>query len=160
MDDSVAGMPRRERDGARMADLSGTPTPSVFHVEKQRAAAVVTLASGPTLRGCFFVAGGSPHHPGPERVGDLLNSEPGFFPFETEEAGGIRTVLCNRSQVVMVALADNEAVRDPGYAVARRRVVSMLLSNGQRVAGAVQRVAGAGSSWGPERCSGATGPRP
>jgi hypothetical protein len=71
-------------------------------------------------------------------VGDLLNSESGFFPFETDEAGGIRTVLCNRSQVLMVALADNEATRDPGYEVATRRTVSMLLSNGQRVAGAVR----------------------
>ena len=80
----------------------------------------------------------SARQPGPERVGDLLNSESGFFPFETEDAGGIRTVLCNRSQVLVVALAENEATRDPGYEVATRRTVSILLSNGQRVRGAVR----------------------
>ena len=47
-------------------------------------------------------------------------------------------MLCNRSQVLMVALADNEATRDPGYEVATRRTVSVLLSNGERVAGAVR----------------------
>ena len=38
--------------------------------------------------------------------------------------------MYNRQHVVMVALADNEARRDPGYDVAPERFVSVLLSNG------------------------------
>ena len=38
----------------------------------------------------------------------------------------------------MVAIGDDEAGRDPGYSVARRRDVSILLSNGQRVMGAIR----------------------
>ena len=34
--------------------------------------------------------------------------------------------------------ADNEASRDPGYSVATRRVVSVWLSSGQRLMGAVR----------------------
>jgi hypothetical protein len=112
--------------------------PSEFRIEKQRVDALLTLSSGQSARGCFFTAGGSARHEGPERVGDLLNSEPGFFPFEVHEVDGSRTVLFNRSHVVVVALADNEATRDPGYSVATRRAVSVLLSNGQRVVGAVR----------------------
>ena len=39
---------------------------------------------------------------------------------------------------MIVALAEDEASRDPGYDVATRRFVSVLLSNGQRVVGAVR----------------------
>src|ERR1700681_2420830 len=83
--------------------------PSEFRVEKQRANAVLTLSSGQSARGCFFTAGGSARHAGPERVGDLLNSDTGFFPFEVHDDDGSRTVLFNRSHVVMVVLGDNEA---------------------------------------------------
>jgi hypothetical protein len=112
--------------------------PSEFRVEKQRANAVLTLSSGQSTEGCFFTAGGSARHAGPEGVGDLLNSETGFFPFEVHGAEGNRTVLFNRSHVVMVVVADNEARRDSGYSVAKRHVVSLLLSSGQRVVGAVR----------------------
>jgi hypothetical protein len=115
-----------------------TLVPSQFRVEKQRANAVLTLSSGQLTHGCFFTAGGSARHAGPERVSDLLNSETGFFPFEIDGADGRRTVLFNRSHVVMVAVADPEASRDPGYSVATRRAVSILLSSGQRVVGAVR----------------------
>jgi hypothetical protein len=49
-----------------------------------------------------------------------------------------RTVLYNRQQVVMVALTDNEARRDPGYDVATERFVSLLLSSGARITGSVR----------------------
>ena len=111
---------------------------SEFRVEKRRAEAIVTLSSGGVTRGCFFTAGGSARRAGPERVGDLLNAEAGFFPFEIHDGGGVRTVLFNRGHVVVVALDDNEASREPGYGVATRRVVSLLLSNGQRVVGVVR----------------------
>ena len=75
---------------------------------------------------------------GPEPVGESLNGEPGFFPFGIEDAAGTRTVLYNRRQVVMVAIADNEARREPAYEVARQRPVSVLLSNGHRLSGVVR----------------------
>ncbi len=111
---------------------------SEYRVEKQRAPAILTLSSGQTRHGCFFVAGGSARHAGPERVGELLNADDGFFPFEVDEPGGPRAVLFQRDHVVMAVLSENEASREPGYSVATRRVVSLLLSNGRRVVGAVR----------------------
>ena len=113
-------------------------TPSGFRVPKDRADAVITLSSGESMRGCVFIAGGSARHTGPERVGELLNAETGFFPFEVHDGGSTRTVMVNRRHVVMVALADNEAKRDPGYDVARRQTASILMSSGRRVVGAVR----------------------
>jgi hypothetical protein len=133
-----------KRPSARRADnihgMSGDPAPSAFRVEKRRTDATVTLSTGPSQRGCFFVAGGSALHDGPERVSDLLNSEQGFFPFEIHGADLTHTVLYNRAQVVMVALTNDnvEASRESGYDVATQRVVSALLSNGQRVVGTVR----------------------
>ena len=87
---------------------------SEFRVEKYRAEAVLTLSSGRTVAGCFFVANGSARHAGRERVGDLLNSEAGFFPFEIRTDGQVETVLFHRAHIVMVVLSENEARRDPG----------------------------------------------
>lgn len=112
---------------------------SEFRVEKARAEAVITLSDGTTARGCFFVAGSSATHEGPERVKDVLTGETGFFPFEVGDADGQRTALYNRMHVVMVKLTGDEEPRsDPGYEVATRRTVSVLLSNGERVSGAVR----------------------
>jgi hypothetical protein len=111
---------------------------SEFRIEKERIDAVITLSNGDSTEGHFFVARGSAHSAGPERVGELLNAEPGFFPFELRNPRANRTVLYNRRQVIMVALAENEASQVPGYDVAIERFVSVLLSNGDRVAGAVR----------------------
>ena len=111
---------------------------SDYRIEKRRANAVLTLSNGQSAPGCFFVAGGSSRHAGPERIGDLLNSDTGFFPFEVHGERGHETVLFHRDHVVIVALMDNEASRDPGYPVAAERTASLLLSNGQRVVGAVR----------------------
>jgi hypothetical protein len=111
---------------------------SAFRIEKRRTNARLTLSSGQSIQGAFFIAGGSALHSGPERVGDLLNSEPGFLPFEVHDGDRVRTVLYNTRQIVMVELADDEARRDPGYAVATARTVSALLSTGRRVVGAVR----------------------
>ena len=119
-------------------DVNSEPSPSDFRIVKQRTDAVVTLSGGLTTQGCFFIAGGSARHSGPERVGDLLNSESGFFPFEIHSVGRAHTVLYNRNQVVMVALGGEEARGDPGYDVATQRFVSVLLSGGQRIVGAVR----------------------
>ena len=118
--------------------MSTSTAPSEYRVEKRRADATVTLTSGQTERGCFFLASSSTRHDGPERVADLLNSELGFFPFEIHDARGTRTVLYHRSHVLIVVLAEDEASRDPGYNVATRRLVSVLLSNGHRVSGTVR----------------------
>jgi hypothetical protein len=114
------------------------PAASEFRVEKERIDALITLSNGDSAPGHFFVARASAHTAGAERVGELLNAETGFFPFETLDGRGTRTVLYNRRQVIMVALSEQEARRDPGYDVATERFVSVLLSNGRRVAGSVR----------------------
>ncbi|HMC78846.1 MAG TPA: hypothetical protein VKH34_16975 [Vicinamibacterales bacterium] len=111
---------------------------SEYRIEKRRTDAVVTLVTNETVHGCLFTAAGSAHGTGAERIGDLLNSEPGFFPFEIHEAGGNSTVQYNRSHVVVVRVLDDEARRDAGYAVARSQAVSLLLTNGQRIEGEVR----------------------
>ena len=112
---------------------------SEFRIEKQRAEAEVTLSGGGSLRGAFFLAGSSSNHLGPERVADLLNAEKGFFPFETS-ANETDTILINRAHVVSVKLLErtNEPQLDPGYDLATERRVSMLLSNGMTLCGAVR----------------------
>jgi hypothetical protein len=108
---------------------------SEFRVVKQPADAVVVLTSGIAVAGHFFLAEASPTISGRERVGELLNAETGFFPFEEE---GGNTVLYNRDHVVTVEVLDDEARRDPGYRFATARTVSILLSNGQRLRGSVR----------------------
>ena len=112
--------------------------PSEFRVEKERVDAIITMSNGGSAPGHFFVAKASLHTFGAERVGELLNAEQGFFPFESHDGQKTRTVLYNRRQVIMVALTENEARRDPGYDVATERYVSVLLSNGSRVAGSIR----------------------
>jgi hypothetical protein len=121
---------------------------SEYRVEKQRADAELVLATGDAIRGCFFLWASSQTHEGPERIGDLLNAHDGFFPFELESG---ETALYNRAHIVMVRLpaAVLEAQMDPGYEVATRRHVSMLLSNGMRLAGRVSVY----RPWGRDRLS-------
>jgi len=113
---------------------------SQFRIEKRRAEASLTLTTGATVRGCFFLSGSRATFAGPERVGDLLNGESGFFPFELNREQGRYTVLYNRSQVVLVTLCDDtvEAQLDPGYSVAKERQVQLLLSTGRSVEGRVR----------------------
>jgi hypothetical protein len=89
--------------------------------------------------GCFFIAGSSATHNGPERIADVLNAEDGFFPFEIAGPKGPTTALYHRNHVVSVRIENQrEPQVDPGYTVAARRWVSMLLSNGVRLSGAVR----------------------
>ena len=108
---------------------------SEFRVEKQRADASITLANGAHVSGHFFLAQNSPTLSGRERVGELLNSESGFFPFQDD---GGQTVLYNRDHVVVVRLSDDEARQDPGYDVATARTIMISLSNGQQLRGSVR----------------------
>jgi hypothetical protein len=109
---------------------------SEFRFEKQRISATLTLAPGTSVSGSFFVAGQTSNHDGSERIGDLLNAQTGFFPFELRDG---TTVLYNRMHLVAAALEPgvSEAERDPGYDVATHRNVGMLLSTGMRVKGRV-----------------------
>jgi hypothetical protein len=110
---------------------------SEYRFEKCRTEAVVTLVSGESVRGSFFTTAGGTGQAA-ERIGDFLNSATGFFPFEVESVGGPRTVLYNRSHIIAIQVFDDEARRDPGYAVAPRRLVSLLLTNGHRREGSVR----------------------
>lgn len=111
---------------------------SQFRVEKRRVEAELTLSSGERLNGCFFLAGSSATHPGPERVVDLLNAEAGFFPFQAPPSA--ETVLVNRRHLVTVRLvgASDEARLASGYEVATVRHVSMKLSNRVELQGTVR----------------------
>jgi len=111
---------------------------SQFRVEKHRAEAELTLSSGESRRGCFFLALSSASHAGPERVKDVLNFEPGFLPFETAEP--VETVLVNRAHLVTVKLVGgaDEARLDSGYEVATVRNVVMRLSNRVVLRGSVR----------------------
>jgi hypothetical protein len=113
---------------------------SEFRIEKRRAEAALTLTTGTTVRGCFFLSGSSASHAGPERVADLLNAETGFFPFELNAGGSPYTVLYNRTQLVLITLLGEpvESQLDPGYAVASERAIRMILSSGQTVVGRVR----------------------
>jgi hypothetical protein len=120
---------------------------SDLRVEKRRAGAELTLSTGRKVRGSFFLAGSSATHAGPERIGDLLNGETGFFPFALEESkagssvarGQAETALYNRAQIVCVKLeSTGEATLDPGYDLATERRVAMLMSNGETITGAVR----------------------
>jgi hypothetical protein len=117
--------------------MTPEPVKSRFRFEKRRAAAVVTLVGGESVKGCFFVAG-SASHEGPERVAELLNSETGFFPFEIAGDPEPRAVLYNRAHLIFAEVFDHEESADPGYGIAVPRDVSLTLSNGQRIDGAVR----------------------
>lgn len=112
---------------------------SDLRIEKRRTEAELTLATGASIHGCFFLAASSATH-APERVGDLLNAEGGFFPFEVRAAPP-ETVLYNRTHVVLVTLLAASAIEaqlEPGYAVATERGVRMLLSTGRTIEGCVR----------------------
>ena len=111
---------------------------SEFRIEKVRAEAVVTMSNGQVVRGCFFVFGAGASHDGPERVGELLNDTYDFVPFERLDSDGPRQVVCNRSHLVVVKLRYPEASLEPGYDVATRRIVTLLVSSGQRIIGEIR----------------------
>lgn len=113
---------------------------SEFRVEKRRAEAELTLTMGASIKGCFFLSGLRATFAGPERIADLLNAEGGFFPFEVHGDSSPYTVICNRAQLVLVTLLDMpvEAQADPGYSVAKKREVRIVLSTGRTVHGRVR----------------------
>ncbi|MCU1381358.1 MAG: uncharacterized protein JWL71_55 [Acidobacteria bacterium] len=123
----------------RIRPISHTDV-SEFRIEKRRAEAALTLTTGPTVTGCFFLSGSSASHSGPERVADLLNAETGFFPFELNAGSAPHTVLYNRTQLLLVTLLEQtvEAQLEPGYTLATERAIRMLMSNGHALVGRVR----------------------
>jgi len=109
---------------------------AVFRVEKRRLAATLTLSNGEIVRGFFFL-GSSATRQGQERVDELLNIQPGFFPFERHEDASSHVVLYNRNHVVLVELSEHQARTVPGYEVAAKHRVLVILSNNQRIGGSV-----------------------
>src|SRR5215470_4621055 len=110
---------------------------SDLRIQKRRSEAGIRLTTGAMVHGNFFTSSGSPLHGGPERIGDLLNADSGFFPFERRDEDGLRTMILNRAHVVSVAVSRDEPRQEPGYGVAKRQQVSMLLSTGERVTGSI-----------------------
>jgi hypothetical protein len=108
---------------------------SQFRFKKNQVAASLVLSTGIIRHGCFFVFA-SFTHGDPERVGDLLNSERGFFPFQHDDG---TTAQYNRSQLVMVRLPPgvDEVELEPDFAIAMRRQVKVTLSTGAVVDGTV-----------------------
>ena len=111
---------------------------SEYRFDKRRVDATVTLSNGQSTRGHFFTVENNTKHNGPERVGDLLNAEAGFFPFEILEGARPSVVQYNRAHVVLVGLHQREERDDAGYDVATRRFVSILLTTGHRLVGIVR----------------------
>jgi len=113
---------------------------SEFRIEKRRAEAALTLTTGVTVQGCFFLSVSSASRSGPERVADLLNAETGFFPFELHSGGEPQTVLYNRTQLLFVSLLEEpvESQLETDYTIAKERGVRILLSNGTSVEGQVR----------------------
>ena len=112
---------------------------SEFRVEKERIDAVITLSNGDSTQGHFFVARGSAHYSGPERVGELLNAGAGVLSLRAarsacEPDGPVQPP----SRWSWSRWPRTRRRRVPGYDVATERFVSVLLSNGDRVAGAVR----------------------
>lgn len=110
---------------------------SQYRFEKIQVPAELSLTRGTPVAGSFFVAGSAFDHDGPERVGDLLNGRTGLFlPFMRTDGS---TALYNRAHIVIVRLGPGarELEDDPGFAVAKKRRVTMLLSTGEEIAGIV-----------------------
>jgi hypothetical protein len=109
---------------------------SQYRFDKIRVPAELSFTQGAPVAGSLFVAGSAFDHDGPERVEELLNGRPGFLPFECADG---TTALYNRAHVVVVRLGEEvqEVQSDPGYSLAKKRRVRMLLSTGESVEGIV-----------------------
>src|SRR5262245_60932902 len=113
-------------------------TASELRIQKHRSEAGIRLTTGETVHGNFFTSTGSALHAGPERIGDLMNGDSGFFPFERRDEDGLQTVLYNRAHVVAVTVSREDPRQQAGYGVGQRRAVAMVLSTGQRPTGSIR----------------------
>jgi hypothetical protein len=113
-------------------------TASNLRIEKQRSQAEVSLATGEIAHGNFFTSARSALHAGPERIGDVLNGDSDFIPFERHSERSRQMVIYNRAHIITVSVSPDEPRQEPGYGVAMRHEVSMVLSNGRRLVGSVR----------------------
>jgi hypothetical protein len=111
---------------------------SEYRFEKQRVRALVLLANGESIDGHFFIASGTAHRSGPERIVDLLNTQAGFVPIEVHDPDPRHTNLYNRAHIVTVTLPSNDAQLEPGYEVATRCDVTLRLTTGARLEGTIR----------------------
>lgn len=107
-------------------------------MDKRRVEATLTLTTGPTVHGSFFLGDTSVAGDGPERVDDLLNHTSRFFPFERHEDGQSTVVLYSVDHLTLVTLFHDAAREVPGYEVARVRHVALILTGGDRVVGRIR----------------------
>lgn len=113
-------------------------TTSPFRMDKRRIEARLTLTTGSTVEGSFFLGDTTVAGDGPERVDTLLNHATGFLPFERAQDGQRQVVLQSVDHIALVTLFHGEAQEVPGYEVARVRAVALQLSNGARVSGHIR----------------------
>ncbi len=118
--------------------MLSAPPASPFRMNKRRVDATLTLTTGRTVRGSFFVGETTVLGDGPERVDDLLNTTPRFFPFERLDNGHQQVVLYSIDHVALVTLFGHEAREVPGYEVAKVRHISLILTGGERIAGQIR----------------------
>lgn len=118
--------------------MLSAPSASPFRLNKRRIDATLTLTNGRTVRGSFFVGDTTVLGDGPERVDDLLNTTPRFFPFECFDNGHRRVVLYSVDHVALVTLFGDEAREVPGYEVAAARNISLMMSGGERISGQIR----------------------
>ena len=124
---------------------------SEYRFEKRRAAAVVTMVGGEVARGSFFTPAIRPAATAENVSRTCSTPKRAFFPSKWKAPTSRGPSCYNRSHLISAEIFDNEAGLDPDYAVASRRPVSILLSNGRRIEAFVRIASPAGrdrlSDW-------------
>jgi hypothetical protein len=108
---------------------------SEFRIEKGRVAVAVTMMSGETVAGDFFVQMYAPHRLGPETPADIMNAEEAFVPLATDDRG---TLLLAKEQVREVAYdAADDASGEASSLGARVIEIELALVDGTVRTGAI-----------------------
>ena len=125
---------------------------SEFRVEKSRAEATLTLSNGTSVHGCFFIAGNSRTHVGPERVEGRAEQRDRIFSVRRAARRRVahralqpRPSSCSWSSPTQTSRA---AIRVTTSQL--ERIVTMLMSNGDAAARRRARVSSA-RARSPER---------
>lgn len=121
-----------------MIVLSSLPMESL-RVPKRRLVAEAMLANGSRLTVALYLSGNCPKHTGAERLSDLLTNAPRFLPADDLASG--RTCFLGRD--ALYALRVPASAEVGGAAETELPVeheVEVLLSNGERLTGAVSYV--------------------
>jgi hypothetical protein len=117
------------------------PAASERRVHKTKTEADIVLSNGARRTGWFFLAESALSHTGHERLIDLLNTGGGFVPFAEQHDEAFETTLINTAHVVTITPKGALGLaQDAGYAVSTPRLITLLLSTGDRVTGCVQVV--------------------